>query len=200
MIQQVNLYHPIFRREIKIFSANAIGIFLLLVVASLLAYYGLVQWQTARLEQNLVELESRLQKQEAALIQLREQQSSGQSNSKLLTVRLHDLEQRLSEKRKVLSILSSGGISGNNQGFSELLLSFSEQHTKGIWLEYLEIANGGSTMEIQGNALSVDKVPEYIRNLSQDEAFDGRKFEVFQITREKEKDYVSFLLGSKIKS
>ena len=142
MMQQINLYQPIFRKEKKVFSAQAMLEVTIIVVAILLIIYGIGLWKTQQLEDSVAERKQGLKQQQASLEQFRKQFPQKEKD-KLLPQRIARLEKTVAQKQQIVSALSGGGDYGNREGFSEILSGFARQHTDGIWLDSLEIDQGG---------------------------------------------------------
>lgn len=199
MMQQINFYQPIFRKEKKVFSAQAMVEVSLIVLVLLFAVYGISMWNTSRIEAGIASMETTIKKHQANLEKL-QKEFPRRVKDKLLATRITQLQQTIARKQKIIKALSGGGIYGNKSGFSQLLSGFARQHMTGVWLEQLEIGQGGIQLSISGNATSPDIVPEYIQGLSKDHVFKGRQFEVFQLAvAGKEDSTAHFVLNSRKK-
>jgi len=198
MMQQINLYQPIFRKEKKVFSAQAMLEVTVIILLVLFIFYGVGYWKTMELKETVDERKLGLKKQEANLEQLKKKFPQ-QPKDKLFQQRIAQLEKNAAQKQKVVSALSGGGVYGNRDGFSELLSGFARQHTDDIWLDTLEIDQGGAYLKVQGNALSAESIPRYIQGLSREQVLRGREFAVFHIekkTKPEMNSYVGFTLQS----
>jgi len=198
MMQQINLYQPIFRKEKKVFSAQAMLEVTVIVLVILAGFYGVGSWKTSELTETVIERKAVLKQQETNLEQLKKKlPRKGKDN--LLPQRIAQLEKTVAEKQMVASVLSGGGIYGNREGFSELLSGFARQHSADVWLDALEIRQGGAHLKVQGNALNPESIPKYIQNLSAEQILKGREFAVFRLDKKiqpESNSYVTFTLQS----
>jgi len=196
MMQQINLYQPIFRKEKKVFSAQAMVEVTVIVLLLLIVVYGVGMWNTSRLESGVSSMETTI-KQHLANLEKLKKEFPQKAKDKLLATRITQLQQAVTQKRKIIEALAGGGIHGNKTGFSRLLTGFARLHMTGVWLQQLDIGQGGAHLNIAGKAISPDIVPEYIQGLSKDPAFRGRRFEVFKLTgASKEDSSIRFVLNS----
>lgn len=185
MMQQINLYQPMFRKQRIVFSAVTmlqVGIFFLLVFISLSAYQVLkiipYKTQIAGLEKELSQLEVQVTALEAA------QKSKGKS--KLLGSEIAKLGKELEQRERISKILSSRTF-GNSAGFSAYLESFAKGHVEGTWLTNIEISQGGAALGLKGKTLSSELVPVYLQRLSEEKSLQGSSFNVMELARVEKK-------------
>lgn len=198
MLQQVNLYQPIFRKEKKVISAQSlleVGA-IALVIMSVFHFVGISRVSDLKRTVDANTLQAAEEE-----IKLKEMKASlpKQEKDKLLQQQLARLEKEFVHKQNILTALSDSSVYGNKTGFSEVLSGFSRQHTDDVWLESIEIEQGGTYLKLQGNAVSPRAVPVYIQSLSDDRVFTGMEFDVFNLAKKPGPDlnpYISFTLQS----
>jgi hypothetical protein len=201
-MQQINLYQPIFRKEKKIISAQALFEVAAISLVILFAFHMLDLHRVSQIKASIDAQNLNLSKQQVSLEKLKNTLPL-QEDDKLIQQRINRLEKILTQKRKLVAALSDSGVFGSRQGFSNLLKGFARQHIDDVWLENIEIDQGGKYMKLQGKAVSPPSVPTYIRSLSDDPVFKGREFEVFNLARQQGVElspYISFTLQSEKKA
>lgn len=197
MRQQVNLYQPIFRKEKKIFSARAMLELCGVILGLLLLYYGVSAWNLSRLENGVALKKHNLVEQRNNLERLKKKFPQKARDRKLES-EAAALTRELASKQKILAALSGGGIHGDYRGFSRFLYGLALNHMQGVWLEEIRIDSSNGQLEIRGNAVSPDLVPRYVQGLAGDHEIRGRKFAVFQLARNEDRDsHVYFVMSSK---
>lgn len=113
--QQVNLYHPIFRKQEKKFSARAMGQAVLVIVAGVVLMYGYAVWQTGSLRGQLAQAErdrvAAVERLEAMSAQL-----AGRRADLALERERRDLELRLLAREQIQTLLERDTL-GDQQGY-----------------------------------------------------------------------------------
>ncbi len=197
MMQQVNLYQPMFRKQKVIFSAVTmlqVGLFFLLVFSGLYAYQNM---QIKPYKKRLVNIEMELS-QLGSQVTAFESSLKNKDKSKLLENEIAKLSSELEQREKISSILSSREF-GNSSGFSSYLESFARGHVEGTWLTDVNIHQGGASLGLKGKTLSSELVPVYIQKLAQEESLHGSSFNMMELARiEKEEGEpeISFLIST----
>ena len=181
MIQQINLYQPMFRSQKKIFSAATIlqTSAAFIVVFSLIYAYGAFQLQPVRKELDNTNNEIR---ELAAKIENIESQFPSRSKSLLLESEIAKINKELANRKKIQSVLQQNTF-GNSNGFSGYLEAFARRHVQGTWLTMVKISEGGQFLGLKGKTLSSSLVPVYIGQLANEELLAGRSFNVMEMSR-----------------
>lgn len=65
--------------------------------------------------------------------------------------------------------------------FADYLRGFARQSVSGLWLTGFTIAAGGNGMEIRGRTVDPALLPEYIRRLNREPAFQGQTFSAMRL-------------------
>ncbi len=181
MMQQVNLYQPILRREKKVFSAITMLWMLLVVAALMLLVHAFSRWQLAALEHENVRLH----------VQQRELAAQVATLSRNLGVRAESRERRreaeavqheLRLKRELLARMHDRATSPA-AGFSESFAALARQQVHGLWLTNVELHNddSGRHVALRGMTLHAQFVPQLVRQLGEEAAFRGLRFRQLRV-------------------
>jgi len=181
MMQQINLYQPMFRKQNVLFSAATmlqVGIFFLFLFSCLYVY------QVSKLAPYKVQIENI----ETELAQLNSQvvdmedTKKKKSKSNLLENEIAKLSAELEQRERISIILSSRSF-GNSSGFSSYLESFARGHVSGTWLTNVSISEGGTSLGLKGKTLSSELVPVYIQKLAEEKSLQGSSFNMMELAR-----------------
>ncbi|MEM6998855.1 MAG: PilN domain-containing protein [Pseudomonadota bacterium] len=179
--QQINLYQPMFRKQVVQFSAMTM---LQITVLFLVLFSGIYAYQFYQLKPYQAQLEN-IDKELTQLSQqvtVVENQFKKKDKNKLLESEIKKLESQLAQKEKISNVLGKRFF-GNAQGFSGYLEAFARQHVEGTWLTTINLQAGGSLLNINGKTLSSELVPGYIQKLSNEERLKGTTFNMMEIAR-----------------
>ncbi len=194
MMQQINLYQPVFRRERKVFSAVAMMQVLAVVVVALLGIYS---WQfiaTHALQRQLDVYQQHQVTAQKRLSELMLKLSSRKVNPVLAEV-LSRAQQELAGRRAVLRALSSQS-HGNTQGFASLLGALSHSVHAGIWLTGVKLNHGGTQLALAGRLTQAEKLPQYLHQLRRQPVVSGYRFAKLEIVRDQKTGQLHFLLAT----
>lgn len=181
MMQQINLYQPIFRKQKIIFSAMTmlqVGLFFLLIFTSLYFYQ----------KERLKSYQSQVANADSELVNLAGQVSSIEANqpnngkSKLLANEIAKLTKELEQRERISRVLTNSSF-GNASGFSSFLEAFARGHVEGTWLTDVSIQQGGNSLGLKGKTLSSELVPVYLQKLAEEKSLDGSSFNVMELAR-----------------
>jgi hypothetical protein len=181
MSAQINLYHPRFlkQRELLTLGNVALAAAVLYVV---LAAAGGWAWQEAAARKEAAAAA------EAQLTAAKEQvavatkAAAARKPSAQLIAELDSAETSVRRRGDIARLLESGAI-GSTGGFSDYLRGFARQAPEGLWLTGFTIGAGGNDMEIRGSMLNPATLPDYIRRLGTEKAFQGRNFAALTMNR-----------------
>ncbi|MBF8269213.1 MAG: hypothetical protein HW386_922 [Gammaproteobacteria bacterium] len=197
MKQQVNLYQPLFRKQKKVFSALAmlqvslIALFFFILTAgySLMQLYRLED-QEAVATKNLDKLQTQIESIQA--------QSTNAVTEKLLEEEISRVSREVEEKQQIADLLRQGAFT-NTEGFTRHFEAIARQHVDGTWLTDIGIANGGSTMSLDGITYSAELVPMYLERLLKEAVFAGTAFNVLGMERsDKKAEEIIFQVGTHV--
>ncbi|GMR07387.1 MAG: hypothetical protein BMS9Abin26_0390 [Gammaproteobacteria bacterium] len=195
MIQQVNLYHPMFRKQEKVFSARTLLQSTLIILIGIVLFSVYAKWQVIALESELGNLEqqqtSRLQRIEKV-----GKQFPVKLKDARLEARVGEMQQESSTKQRLIQVLSTRSF-GVTSGFSSHLEGLARQHLDGMWLKSISLTDGGSRLGLVGSTFAPELVPQYLQRLSAEEVFAGVEFRTFNMQRAADKRSIDFTLMAK---
>lgn len=181
MSAQINLYHPRFLKQNEPLTLRNIVLAAVACYAVLAALGGWA-WQDAAARRVAAEAA------EAQLGQVKEQVAAGTKAAALrkpspqMIAEIDGAEALLRRRGEIARLLESGAI-GSTGGFSDYLGGFARQAPDGLWLTGFSIGAGGADMEIRGSVLNPAALPDYIRRLGAEKAFQGRNFAALTMHR-----------------
>ena len=181
MMQQINLYQPMFRREKKPFSAKTMLMMTLFFIAVFAAIYSYSLHQLGTLEVTLSNLDKGTTELRTQLEKLTKQ-FPAKAKSKLLATEIARLNEELEKRQEVKTALGQHSIE-NKRVFSKLLESLARKHVQGTWLTKVSIQDGGEALGFEGKTYSSELVPVYIQQLSEETSFSGLAFNVLELQR-----------------
>ena len=181
MSAQINLYHPRFLKQRDLLSLGNVAI----VVVAL---YGVLALAGGWIGTNAAQRKDAASVVEAQLKEVTDQvtaETAAAENRKpdpRLIAELQSIESLLERRGHIALLLESGSI-GSPGGFAEYLRGFGRQAPDGLWLTGFTIDSGGNDMEVRGSMLAAAALPEYIRRLGAEKAFQGRSFASLTMNR-----------------
>jgi len=181
MSAQINLYHPRFLKQRDVLTLGNL-VLAAATVYTLLAAAGGWAWQNAGVhsaaataaETQLKAMKEQLEATNTAV--------ASRKPSTALAAELDNAERLLRRRGDIARLLESGAV-GNTGGFAEYLSGLARQVPNGLWLTGFSIDAGGNDMEIRGSMLNPAALPEYIRRLGTEKAFQGRNFAALTMDR-----------------
>ena len=199
MSQQINLFNPVFLKQRKYFSVNAMLQALVLIVIGSALFYGYAAYQVRLLAKQSVETSKRYTAEQLKLTRYTAEFSPQQA-SQLLEEELKNAEARAATQLELIETLKSGAI-GNTTGYSEYMQAFARQVINGLWLTGFNITGDATHISMSGAVLSPEMVPAYIQRLSQEKVMSGKTFASLQMQQPKVESgktlrYIEFTLHS----
>lgn len=192
MIQQINLYQPMFRKQKKVFSAMTmlqICVFFLFVFGGI---YGYEIYSIGPFKEQLNKADSDLQQLTAQMENLKKQQPA-KAKSTLLKKEIARISNELEQRKHIEQILKTHAF-GNDKGFSSYMEAFARQHVEGSWLTKIFIKQGGTSVGLEGKALSSEYVPIYLQQLSKEQVLAGVSFNTMEIRRSEKEEKANQIL------
>lgn len=179
MSRQINLYQPIFRTQVKVFSAVTIVQIAGVFVVGLAAIYGFARWQVSALERQVADLE---QRRDTAIVQLQGLPSAAApaQRSRLLEDQLRDARSEHAQRTRMLHALGTRSF-GNTLGFSAHLSGLARQRIDGLWLTRVAVREGA--IELDGATEAAELLPRYLTRLGREATFSGTEFARYELKR-----------------
>ena len=181
MSAQINLYHPRFLKQRILLTLSNVALAAVVLYAILAAVGGWAWQDAATSRRDAAAAEAQLK---AAKGQVEEATRAAglRKPSPGLAADLANAEGLLRRRSEIAGLLESGAV-GSTGGFGEFLRGFGRQASDGIWLTGFTIGSGGNDMEIRGSMLNPAALPDYIRRLGAEKAFQGRSFAALTMNR-----------------
>lgn len=181
MSAQINLYHPRFLKQRELLTLGQVTSAAVLLYAAL-ALAGAWAWQSAAARSQAAAAAEAQLKTAKEQVDLATKAAAGRKPSPQLIAEAESAEGLLRRRGDIARLLESGVI-GSTGGFAEYLRGFARQTPQGLWLTGFTIGAGGADMEIRGSMLNPAALPEYIRRLGTEKAFQGRSFASLTMNR-----------------
>ena len=184
MQQQVNLYQPMFRKQKKVFSSSSMLGVLVLAFVIFGAVFGFARWNVHSLAQQSETMKSQ-HTTELARLESLSKRFPVKKKSRRLEDDLKKLQKERQAKQYLVKTLTDRSI-GNSDGFSEYLVGVAKHRVQGMWLNRLELTQGGNVIGIYGSTLRPELVPQFLQALAAEDSFRGSNFQVFAMQRDDE--------------
>lgn len=197
MSQEINLYNPLFFKQVKQFSVRTMlqGLAAVVVGLLVLTVFAVLQTQSVeRLNRQYGEQVAAQREQFVAITR-----RAPQTKSQALEAEVARLEAEVRARRELLGALGSGEL-GNVAGFSDFMAAFGRQAMPGLWLTGFTVAEAGNELHLRGRALRPELVPAYLRKLSDEPVMRGRSVTEMRLAAKPEQQkYVEFSIGSAVR-
>ena len=184
MIQQINLYQPIFRKERKVFSSPTVMQITAIFVLALFLIYIYSLWQTRLLNRQLASLQKQEQQGTAHLTQLEHSIPKATADPSLVAA-LKKAETERDLKQQALNLVSTRSL-GSTTGFDAQLEGLARQDLRGLWLTDIHFTEGGEQFTLEGDTQEGRLVPAYLARLSGETVFKGMQFRTLSIEQPKD--------------
>ena len=205
MQQQINLFQPIFRKERKILSFDALLQISGIVLVALALLYAYGSWHNGRISKELGGM--KIQHDERiAMLERISREASRRSNQDRTGEEIARLQAELAAERYIVSLLiidkkgeekTAKAKSREAAGFSQYLEIFSRRVVKGMSISQISVFDGGVHMLIKGKVSSADLLPEFLTGLGDEPLLNGLEFSVLRMSREESgKDWIEFMLST----
>jgi len=179
--QQINLYQPAADLSRRPFSARAAVLCVSAVLVAVLGIWAYGSWQVRQMQKAVTALELQQRHQEDTLNAVGAIHAA-RSKPEQLQAQIKALITTLATRKQALALLHSGA-EGPTAGFSARLSGLARRHVEGLWIDHIVLSGSSETMTLEGTALDADMVPRYLRDLAQDPALTGARFDELIIER-----------------
>lgn len=176
----LNLYDPALQQQHDPWTARNLGLGLAASVLLCASWGGWAHWRQAGIEHELGSIEPQVQAARSEVLQLGKQISGYQPDSRLQAA-LDESRIRLESRTQVLALLRKG-MSSDNDSPADFMRGFARQIPPGLWLTAFAINTDSGALEIHGRTIEPRQIPEYVRRLNAEQAFQGRTFSALEIT------------------
>ncbi len=186
MSQQVNLYHPIFRKQEKKFSALTMLQAALLVLAGIVMMYGYATWQVRSLRLQAGQIDEQFRALTRQSDDMARQLAARQVNPRYAK-EVERLEGRIQAVQYIRELARHDYFFGGD-GYSSYFIAFARQGVPGLWLTGFTVTGAGEQIALDGRTEVPELVPQYLQKLSSEQLLVGTEFDVFQMTRPENPD------------
>lgn len=179
MAGQINLYDPALERRRDWLALHYV-VGLSTALAVLVGALGFV----ARID--LPALTAQAANVESQLKAARDQvaalgrQAAGRKPDERLQQEIASRRLLLEARSEILATLRQS-LGPDSHSFADYLRGFARQSVTGLWLTGFTIDMAGGGMEIHGRTIDPALLPEYIRRLDQEKAFEGQTFAALKL-------------------
>ena len=190
MTQQINLYHPIFRKQEKKFSALTMLQATGLILVSIALMYIYSAWQVRSLRSQAAQVDA----QHSAMLRQLDDMSrlmAGRQVNPRYAKEVERLEGRILAVQSVRELARHDYFFGGN-GYSSYFIAFARQSVPGLWLTGFTVTGAGEQLALEGRTEIPELVPEYLQKLSAEKLLSGTEFDAFQITRPENVNRIGF--------
>lgn len=181
MSQQVNLYHPIFRKQEKKFSALTMLQAGALVLAGIVIMYGYAAWHVRSLRQQASQIDAQFNAANRQHDDLSRQLAARQVSPRY-TKEVERLEGQIQAVQRIRELARRDYFFGGD-GYSNYFIAFGRQGISGLWLTGFTVTGAGEHIALQGRTEVPELVPQYLQKLSSEKLLAGTEFDAFQISR-----------------
>lgn len=178
MSQQINLYDPTLLKQRDLLALGNVALAGVLLLAAVLALGMLARHEVPALTAQTAANDAQLQAARAQ-ITLLGQQLAGRKPDPRLEQELGAARLLLGARGEVLTTLQQR-LGPHAGSYAEYLRGFSRQSVAGLWLTAFDF-DGSGGMEIHGRTVDPALLPEYIRRLGREQAFQGRTFAALKL-------------------
>lgn len=176
MSQQINLINPALRQRRDWLHFNVVAPAALLCLALIIVATTYLQRQQAELAQQEAVLGAQLKATQDRLQALSRTLGERKANP-ALAKEVERLVAAVALRQQALDTLA--GQSASERHFSDVMRGLARQRMTGLWLT--GFAASADSLEIRGRMLDASLLPDYIRRLDAEAAFQGRRFDMLDM-------------------
>lgn len=196
-VQQVNLFQPSFRKQKETITSRTILTATVAVISGVALLSVYLVWKVSVLEDRL-QIQTQAHQEKIKQLEQTSQKFRPKRKSRLLQAELEQLQQQKLAKHRILNTISDQ-VFGNITGFAAHLEGLARRNVEGLWLTSVNITDGGKHIGLTGSSLEPEKVPEFLQQLSNEQAFRGTEFSTFKMERKKkELKVVDFIISTTV--
>ena len=183
--QRINFYQDRFRVKLLWISASQVAAALLLVIAAGAIWSFLLhtEFEQARRSNQEIKIERDRLTAELAVANA---DLSKRLEDHRLDREIETTARQISARKKVLNFVDANQF-GSGEGFSDYLVALSHLHVDDIWLNQIRLAE--DFVQIKGSALNAAEVAGYFDRFSDENIFQGNRFDMFQLSRASDSDW-----------
>lgn len=180
MTQQINLFDPALQRRREWLTLGSVAGLALVLAVAVGALGHFEQTRLAPLTAQSAANEIRLKAARDQIAALG-QKAAARKPDPHLAQELANRRFMLETSNEVLAILRKSVGTESGPPFAEYLRGLARQTVSGLWLMAFSIDARSGAMEIRGRTVDPALLPEYIRRLNNEPAFQGRAFSALKL-------------------
>jgi hypothetical protein len=172
--QQINLYNPAFVPPREYVTAKSLAV-TVAVLLTLVA--GTTTWARQRAQLRETELAEAQNFQKAAQAELEGMRAAAAARTEnpALVAKVAAERRKIAEREQVLE-LTKGLTAESGGGYVEYLRGLARQTMAGVWLTGFAVHDGGRQISLSGRAVDKSLLPDFVRRLNSEPAFQGKAF------------------------
>jgi len=182
--QQINFYQDRFRVKLLWISALQVAAALLLVIAAGAIWSFLLHTDFEQARRS--NLEIKIERDRLTELAVANADLSKRLEGHRLDREIETTARQISARKRVLNFVDANRF-GSGEGFSDYLVALSHLHVDDIWLNQIRLAE--DFVQIKGSALNAAEVPGYFDHFSDENIFQGNRFDMFQLSRASDSDW-----------
>jgi Tfp pilus assembly protein PilN len=191
MHQQINLYQPVFRKQVKVFSATTLAQIAGAVLVLLVIIFAHARWTLAGMESSAAALQQQLDSLQGQMGAL--EAGYRTPDTEALDKEIEKLRADISQRNYLLAQFDRLVIQ-RGSGFAEQFNVLAEQRVPGLWLEGVKVSGKGQ-IELRGITLDARLVPVYVQHLDKRPNLSESSFETLSMSRlDPDKPQIQFVL------
>lgn len=183
MIQQINLYQPVFRQPRKIFSLATMLQIAGIVVLAMLAIYAVGRYQLTQLDRQVETLRQQQTTAQQQLTRLSKAEQANQARREAMQSEIDSLQARLAQRQAAFKQLQNMDLSQPG-GFSAQLEALGMAAIPGVWLTGIRTEGANRGLTLEGAARRADLVPTYLATLGEQPTYHGTRFKTLSMQRD----------------
>lgn len=191
-MQQINLYQEQFRQQRQFSLVLWIAYALLLVLVVMALATWLQQRGERHLHQRIVRSEAQNAQLLASVAEL-EQKLTAQQPDPQLQQQLQQLRSQLRQRQPLRAALEQ--VLAQQDTIPQGLSALAAQPLHQLWLEKVELVDGGSVVRLQGVSVKADGVPSFVQQLAQQQVFSQQAFARLELEQQSDGLY-QFVLST----
>lgn len=183
MSQQINLLNSALIKKKDLFNLNNSALLVGLFGLLMLADYVYAKTELSSLIQQKNQSAESLATAQSRLTQLTATHSPRPPNQALQR-QILELENKSKLHQQVLKTVELSATTPD-AGYAAIMSAFARQRVSGLWLTGFSIDNQTDQLNIKGNTLQAELVPEYIARLGREPALQGKLFSALNMNHPK---------------
>jgi hypothetical protein len=195
IVQQINLYQDRFREKRLWLSAAQVAAAVLVLIGAISIWSFLLDSELQQAQQRNLAIKADRDSMTAELAAANAEMARLLQDSRL-DDEIENTARQISARKKVLNFVDANRF-GSGEGFSGYLVALSNLRVDNIWLNQIRLAE--NFVQLKGSSLSAEQVPGYFDRFSDEEIFQGNRFDQFELSRDDKSEWkVDFEIATRV--